>query len=115
MLKSGVSQHIINQVMDRVKQNSFSMLELRQQARSEGWIDSPEYIKKSNISGDLTSGIREEFGDRAFDLYLYFSGRPNRIQLKRVQSGSIEKFASLQTGVVIITRYDSNNIYSMFE
>ncbi|MCP4273184.1 MAG: hypothetical protein GY781_14720 [Gammaproteobacteria bacterium] len=100
--------------MDRVKQNSFSLFELRQQARSEGWIDSPEYINISNISGDLTSGIREDFGDRAFDLYLYFRGRPNRIQLKRVQSGSIKEFAGLQTGD-IITRYDSNNIYSMFE
>lgn len=114
LLKAGVSQEIIKRVLQRVERNRFSLLELRQQARSEGWIDSPEYIEKSGISGDPTRGIREEFGDLVFDHYLYFSGRPNRVQLKRVQSGSIEEYAGLQAGD-IITRYASNNIYSIFE
>jgi len=49
-----------------------------------------------------------------FDLYLYFSGRPNRVQLKTVQSGSIAEYAGLQAGD-IVTRYASDNIYSMGE
>lgn len=114
LLKAGVSQNVIERVLQRVKRNDFSLLELRQQARREGWIDSPEYIEKSAISGDPTRGIREEFGDHLFDLYLYFSDRPNRVQLKRVQSGSVEEYAGLQAED-IITRYASDNIYSMFE
>ena len=114
LLRAGISQNIIDRVLYRVKLNQFSLLELRQQAKSEGWIDSPQYIQKSKISGDLTRGIREQFGDRVFDLYLYYSGRPNRIKLKRVPSGSVEENAGLQAGDIII-RYASDNIYSMFE
>ena len=111
---AGVADSIIDALQQQLRQNRFSLRELRAQALREGWIDSPQYRQRSNVSGDPTRGLREMFGDYVFDLYLYFTGHPNRVQIDAVAPDSAAAEAGLQAGDVII-RYTSNNIYSVFD
>jgi hypothetical protein len=112
-LNAGISVGVFDLLQRHVARNQQSLRELREQALLEGWLDSPEYLKKSNISGDPTRGIREAFGDYVFDLYLFFTHRPNRVQLKTIAAGSVAASAGLVAGDIII-RYGSENIYSAF-
>lgn len=114
LLAAGMAPEIIAAMQQRMDQNRIAMLQLRDQATREGWNDSREYQEKMFELRDSSRGIREEFGERQYDQYLYASGRPNRVVVREVYSGSAADLAGLQTGDIIVS-YASANIYSMSE
>lgn len=114
LLAAGMAPEIIEAMQQRMDQNRLAMLQLRDQATREGWNDSSEYQEKMFELRDSSRGIREEFGERQYDQYLYASGRPNRVVVREVYSGSAADLAGLQTGDIIVS-YASANIYSMSE
>lgn len=114
LLATSIPLDTIQRIQQRIGQNRLTRLELRNQAIREEWIDSPEYIEKEQQLPGATDGLREEFGDQIFDQYLYASGRPNRVVVTEVYSGSAAKTAGIEPGDIILS-YASSTIFSMRE
>ncbi len=104
----------IQRIKQRVGENRLARLQLRDQAIREDWIDSPEYIVKEQQLPSPTGGLREEFGAQVYDQYLYASGRPNRIIVREVFSGSAAEEAGIEARDIILS-YASKLIFTMSE
>lgn len=114
LINAGLALETVQSMQQRVDQNQLEMLEMRNQAIRAGADDSLEYSEKMHELNDSTRGLREEFGDQLYDQYLYASGRPNRVVIRDVYSGSAADNAGLQPGDMFI-QYASSNIFSMSE
>lgn len=112
LTSSNIPLDTIQRIQSRVGENRLARLELRDKAIREDWLDTPEYIEQQQQLPSPTDGLREEFGDEIFDQYLYASGRPNRIIVREVFSGSAAAQAGIESGDLIIS-YASNPVYRM--
>ncbi len=112
LLSAGLPPDTIQAVRQRVDSNRLEMLEYRDRAMREGANGSQEYVEQMHELNDSTRGLREEFGDRVFDEYLYASGRPNRVEVREVYSGSAAETAGIRVGD-IVSRYAAESIFSM--
>lgn len=112
LLNSNIPLDTIQRIEQQIGQNRLARLQLRDQAIREDWIDSPEYFEKEQQLPGATDGIREQFGDRIFDQYLYASGRPNRVLVREVYSGTAANDAGIEPGDIILS-YASQSIFSM--
>lgn len=114
LLAASIPLDTIQRIKQRVGENHLARLQLRDQAIREDWIDTAEYIEKAKQTPNPTDGLREEFGDETYDQYLYASGRPNRVIVREVFSGSAAENAGIKSGDIILS-YASKLIYSMSE
>ena len=114
LVTANIQLDTIQRIKQRVGENRLARLQLRDQAIREDWIDSPEYIEKEQQLPSPTGGLREEFGDQVYDQYLYASGRPNRIIVREVFSGSAAEEAGIEARDIILS-YASKLIFTMNE
>ena len=114
LVTASIPLDTIQRIKQRVGENRLARLQLRDQAIREDWIDSPEYIEKEQQLPSPTGGLREEFGDQVYDQYLYASGRPNRIIVREVFSGSAAEEAGIEARDIILG-YASKLIFTMSE
>ncbi|MCP4076829.1 MAG: PDZ domain-containing protein [Gammaproteobacteria bacterium] len=112
LVSAGIPLDTIQRINQRIGENRLARLELRDQAIREDWIDTPEYIEKQQQLPGPTEGLREEFGDQTYDQYLYASGRPNRVIVREVFSGSAAESAGIEPGDILLS-YASEFIYTM--
>ncbi len=112
LLSALIPLDTIQRIQQQVGKNRLARLELRDKAIREDWIDTPEYIEKEQLLPRPTSGLRDQFGDQVFDQYLYASGRPNRVIVREVFSGSAAEDAGIKPNDIIIT-YASEVIFTM--
>ncbi|MDJ0834288.1 MAG: hypothetical protein QNJ69_12245, partial [Gammaproteobacteria bacterium] len=88
LIAVGMPADTIQAMKVTVDQNQLEMLQLRDRAIREGWNDSEEYREQMFALRNPYRELREQFGDEAYDQYLYASGTPNRVQIREVYSGS---------------------------
>ena len=112
MIAVGMPSETIQAMKVTVDQNQLSMLQLRDRAIREGWDDSEEYREQMSALRNPYRELREQFGDEAYDQYLYASGMPNRVQIREVYTGSAAANAGLRPGDILVS-YADNSIYSM--
>ncbi len=73
------------------------------QARREAFLGSPPVP-------DSSDRLRSELGDDAYDRYLYASGRPNRVRVRRVMPGSAAAAAGISEGDILLS-YDGERLF----
>ncbi len=112
LISVGMPVETIQAMKVTVDQNQLEMLQLRDQAIREGWSDSEEYREQMFALRNPYRELREQFGDEAYDQYLYATGTPNRVQIRQVYSGSAAANAGLRPGDIVVSYADSS-IYSM--
>lgn len=112
LLESGFPLDTVERIRQRLAQNRLAQLTLRDQATRENWIDTPEYLEKIEQLNSPAQSLREELGDSDYDRYLYAAGRPNRVIVTEVFTGSAAADAGILPGDVIIS-YASELIFSM--
>lgn len=111
LAKSGLTSQQFETIRRREAIATMQRIELDDQARREGWVDSPRYYEAFNeLEGDSNS-IRAEIGDEAYDRYLFASGRPNRIAVGTVIPTSPAERAGFQVGDVVMS-YGGEKVYS---
>jgi hypothetical protein len=91
--------------------NQLDILYLRDQAAREGWMNRPRFREEMR---DLRSSLQNELDPSQYDLLLYATGRPNRVVLQGVLSGSPAERAGLRDGDVIL-RYGDQTILNARE
>lgn len=112
LVNIGVAEETASMIKQFVDNNRLQRLQLRDQASREGWINSDRFITEMHAIGDDTRGLKEEYGEAIYDQYLYASGRPNRVVVREVFSGSSAQNAGIKAGDIIIS-YGNETIYSM--
>jgi len=112
LIAGGMPSETIQAMKLTVDQNQLEMLQLRDSAIREGWEESVEFSEQMFALRNPYRGLKEEFGDEAYDLYLYATGTPNRVEIREVYSGSAADDAGIKPGDIFVS-YASNPIYSM--
>ena len=112
LIAAGMPTETVQAMQQSVDQSRLEMLQLRDRAIREGWDESDEYREQMQRLRNPYSSLRDDFGDEAFDQFLFASGIPNRVQIEEVYSGSAADDAGLIPGDVIVS-YADNTIYSM--
>ncbi|MEO1573449.1 MAG: hypothetical protein AAFU65_00645, partial [Pseudomonadota bacterium] len=88
LTSAGMDDATARAFKSKVDDIALQRLYLRDQAMREGWVGDPRYREESRRLSQAQSGLRDEFGNDAYDAYLYASGRPNRIQVQNVLENS---------------------------
>ena len=96
------------QLLKRSSEIEMDRLNLRYQARREGWLRTPEYREQSR---QLSQGLRQELGEDLYDRFLFASERTNRLQVESVMESSPAAQTGIQPGDVIY-RYDGSRVFS---
>ena len=112
LLAVGIPLDSIQRIKQHIDQNRLALLNLRDQAIREDWLDSTKYNEMANELRDPGQGLRKQLGDSVYDQYLYASGRPNRVIVNEVYSGSAADTAGVQPQDIIL-RYASIPIFAM--
>jgi hypothetical protein len=86
-------------------------VELDDQARREGWVNTPRYNQEMYELFGSSNTIHQHLGDDGYDRYLFANGRPNRITIGTVIPTSPAEQAGLQVGDVIKT-YGGEQVFS---
>ncbi len=86
-------------------------LYLRDQAVREGWLGSTRYREELRELSRRQNEIRTDLSPEDYDRYLYALGRPNRIGVNSVLTGSPADQAGLRAGDQILS-YDGSRVFS---
>lgn len=111
LVGQGVSEDVASDVFERIGEKKMEILELRDLATREGWIDSEEYQEQLAKLALSPKEIREEFGDDVFDRYLYATGKANRVLVEDIYPDSQAEDVELNPGDIIV-RYGDESIFS---
>ena len=114
LLAAGLAQDAVERITRHIGENRLALLELRNRAIREDWMDTPEYVEQMQQLRNPAQGIREQEGDAVYDQYLYVAGRPNRVLVTEVYPGSTAQQAGIQPHDVILS-YAQQRIFSMRE
>lgn len=96
------------QLTRRMDEVEMERLYLRDRARREGWLRTPQYRDAAN---DLHNELRNEIGEEGYDRLLYATEQDNRVLVNGVLESSPAQEVGLQQGDVIIT-YDGTRVFS---
>jgi hypothetical protein len=94
----------------RIDEAAMARLYLRDQAQREGWLNSERYRQELASLPDVESQLRSEMDDDTFARYLYATGQPNTVSIRRVLAGSAAEAAGVRVGDVLV-RYDGERLY----
>lgn len=109
---AGFTLQQIEAIRRREAELQMRWVELDDQARREGWINTPRYFGEINNLTSGTNTLRRDLGDDAYDRYLFASGRPNRITVGTVFETSPAEQAGIQVGDVIRS-FGGERVFSM--
>lgn len=108
----GLEQETINSILQHYSNNRMSLLELRNKAQREGWLDTARYDEAIGRFISPGRDIQQEYGDDIYDRFLFANGNTNRVQVSGVYSGSAAQVSGIQIGDIIVS-YGPRNIFNM--
>lgn len=108
---AGFTPQQIDSARRREAEAVMQRIELDDQARREGWANTPRYWAELADLADGAETVRRELGDDAYDRYLFASGRPNRLSVTSVIETSPAERAGFQAGD-IINSYGNERVFS---
>jgi C-terminal processing protease CtpA/Prc len=114
LVKQGLPGDTAMMIQDFIDTRRLQRLELRNQAIRDGTRDSAEFFEQMQQLGNISKGLRDQYGEQAYDHYLYASGQPNRVVVDETIGGSAAESIGIQAGDMIIS-YANQPIYAMNE
>jgi C-terminal processing protease CtpA/Prc len=94
----------------RLDEAAMARLYLRDRAQREGWLNSERFREEIAALPNVAEELRREMDDETYARYLYATGQPNQVRIRRVLEGSAAAAAGLRAGDVLL-RYDGERIY----
>jgi hypothetical protein len=111
LVAAGFGADQAREIVSRADAMAMERLNMQYQATREGWIDTDRYRDALTDLPDVREVVTNEYGDDAYDRYLYAAGRPNRLVVQDVFQDSPAGAAGLQPGDRVIAMADER-IYS---
>ena len=103
LVAAGMDEATARAMKTKVDDIAMQRLYLRDQAMREGWVGDQRYRQENMRLASEQNGLRNEFGETAYEAYLYASGRPNRVQVQNVLENSPAFEAGLRTGDQVLS------------
>lgn len=115
LLEAGLNKRDFADLQQRVEELELRKLETTNQATREGWVRKKEYYQQMR---DLEQAFRESLGPTEYDIYLYATGKPNRVAVSDVLENSAAGLGGIRSGDIILTYagepiYDPSALYRM--
>ena len=107
LLELDLSASVLADVKHRYQQNRLEILDLRNRATREAWVDSARFNEEVR---KLERELRHQLGPDDYDVLLYATGKPNRVVLQQVLAGSSAEDAGLEPEDVVV-RYGTLEIF----
>ena len=114
LVKAGLSLDLAADIVRRRNEIDLQILELRDRAAREGYLNSARYTRELSDLQALKTSLRDEIGDDYYDDYLYQSGQSNRVRVASVMTGSSAELAGMRDGDMVLS-YDDNRMFSWTE
>ncbi len=111
LLEAGFDDEEATFIAQRHGEQQMALLELRDQAAREGWIDSERYTQEARELRNGTGSLRNDLDEETYDRFLYGTGRMNRVLVQGVIASSPAQSVGLLEGDVIV-RYDGRRVFS---
>ena len=94
---------IAEDIINRMSQHEFLLLELQNHAKREGRLNSSSYFNERRKLMQTIPSVRKAIGNDAYDRYLFQTSQNNRLTVKTVMTGSPARKLGLQNGDIILT------------
>jgi C-terminal processing protease CtpA/Prc len=111
LVDAGVDVSVAQQLKQQYETLEMKKLYLRDRASREGWLRSERFLEERQKLDSRSTTIRDQFGDKAYDAYLYAAGLPNRVEVQSVLGTAPAGTAGIQAGDRILS-YDNQRIYT---
>ncbi len=111
LLEAGINPTDAASIVAAVDQIALDRLELRYEAARDGTLNSSEFREAMAEIPSARDYVREEYGEDAYDRYLYASGRANRVVITDVLQTSTAQQVGLEAGDVLLSMNDQR-VYS---
>jgi hypothetical protein len=109
---AGIPLATAEAMRDWIGQNRLAMLNLRDRAEREGWLNTTRYATELRKLIIPTYGLREQYGDDMYDRFLYATGKSNRVVAADVYSASAAGASGIMPGDIVYS-YANKTIFSM--
>lgn len=106
---AGLPERDVDELHRLYEDVELQRLYLQNQAQRERWPRERLATELAALDERLLS-VREDYGEDAYDWFLYAAGRANRVVVEGVLGGSAAAEAGLRTGDAIV-RYDGERIF----
>lgn len=113
-IDAGFAPDVAARMKRDMDQLAMDRLYLRDQAVREGWLGTPRYRNELKAMNAKQQDPRADLSPDDYERYLYAMGRPNRIVVSSVLTGSPASDAGLQSGDAILS-YDGARTFSPSE
>jgi len=113
LIDNGIDRIQAGQLRAHFERLELERLALRNQSLREGW-DRQQLRQALRDVALKENEIRDQFGEAAFDAYLFAAGLPNRVAVTSVLASAQAGAAGIQPGDYIM-RYDNERIYDWFD
>ena len=97
-----MTETIAEDIINRMSQHKFLLLELQNHAKREGRLNSSSYFKERRRLMDTVPSLQKAIGNDAYDRYLYETSQNNRVIVKTVMKSSPAEKLRLQNGDIIL-------------
>jgi hypothetical protein len=108
---TGFQPYQAERILATADRLAMQRLDVQYQAQREGWAGTERYTEALRNIPSLRDTLTKEYGDDAYDRYLYASGRPNRVVVRDVYSKSPASVGGLTSGDQVISM-DGQRVYS---
>jgi hypothetical protein len=106
---AGLPERDADELHRLFEQVELDRLYLQNQATREAWPRGRLATELAALDDQLLS-VRNDYGDDAYDWFLYAAGRSNRVVVEGVLGGSAAADAGLRTGDLVLS-YDGERIF----
>jgi C-terminal processing protease CtpA/Prc len=111
LVDAGIDVAVAGQMKQDFENLEMEKLYLRDQASREGWLRTQRFFEEVSQLNERSESIRDQYGEDAYDAYLYATGAPNRVEVRSVLESAPAGTAGIQAGDHIIS-YDNQRIYT---
>ena len=111
LIDAGFAAGTADEIVAAVDAVAIERLDLRYEAARKGWLNTPEYREKASALPNARDLVRDEYGEDAYDRYLYATGRPNRVIVSSLLANSPAEQMGLRPGDTLID-FAGERVYS---
>ena len=114
LIKAGVSGAVAEDIVQRMSQYEFQMLELHDRAKREGYAGTARFVRERRELMASSPSIQKTIGHENYDRYLYLTSQNNRVVVNQVMTNSPAEQLGVLKGDVILS-YAEQKILSWRE